>query len=246
MSILARARRSHRAAQHITQSIVVTQLASLGSLRCNTPWVAGFGWNYPFAERAWADVREFLSAVDWRSEDDKYQLAIIDSVLRFGADGVLAVATSMHDLVVAPRPATGPPTDVVIVCGPGSLRKHPENTIRVDFQTVGGGQTEIVRPSSDALPLFWRTVDTAFGVRPASLPRVTIVHTKRGMLLTKDTYLDWREVQDHLDDYIASLGPYSNDELLDYLAVEYPTNPPFPPGRVAAFLQNNEQHLWST
>jgi hypothetical protein len=169
--------------------------------------VVGFGWNYPFGERGWADVHESLSGVRWRTDDDKYPLAIIDSVLRCGADEVLAIRTSMHDLVVAPRPATDPPMDVVIVCAPGSMRKHPPNTIRVDLQTVVGKHTEIVRPTSEAVALFWRTVETAFGVRPASEPRVTIVHTRRGVLLTKDEYRDWREVQDHVDDYMASLGP---------------------------------------
>ena len=128
--------------------------------------MASFGWDHPFADRTWQQVRGFPADVDWPKPENSYSLDIIDSVINTGADEVLAVATSMHDPAITPRPATDPPFDVVIVCAPGSGRRHPEGSIRIDFQSALGKHTEIVRPASEALPLFWRFMQSEFGVRP--------------------------------------------------------------------------------
>ena len=75
--------------------------------------------------------------------------------------------------------------------------------------------------------------------------RITIVHTKRGMLLTKKLYADWRAVQDEFDDYMTSLGPFEPSELVEYLAIEYPLDPPFADEAVGEFLQSDRVDLWS-
>lgn len=41
------------------------------------------------------------------------------------------------------------------------------------------------------------------------------------MLLSKKRYTDWREIQDEHVDYMTSLGPFSEEELLEFLSEEY-------------------------
>ncbi len=42
------------------------------------------------------------------------------------------------------------------------------------------------------------------------------------MLVTRRAYASWREIQDAHEEYQASLGPWSPDELADYLRDEHP------------------------
>ena len=123
-----------------------------------------FGWRHEFRERQWLDVRRFLSEVEGMSDRGQYLFSIIDSVLEYGADELLALTTSMHELVVALRPIDDPPLDVILVAAPGSLRRHPDRTVRIDYVAVNGQNTEIVRPEEEALPLFWRFLKTEFGI----------------------------------------------------------------------------------
>lgn len=125
----------------------------------------GFGWQHPFRERTWADVRSFLNEVSWLGDEGRYLLDIVDSVVSSGADEVLAVTTSMHDLVVTPRPPPEPPLDVLIVCAPGSLRTHPAGTVRIEHLSVNGRSTEIERPAGEAVRLFWRFLQVEFGLQ---------------------------------------------------------------------------------
>ena len=41
------------------------------------------------------------------------------------------------------------------------------------------------------------------------------------MILSRKRYADWREIQAEHEDYMTSLGPFSEEELLDFLAEEY-------------------------
>lgn len=78
------------------------------------------------------------------------------------------------------------------------------------------------------------------------MAEVTMVHTRRGMFLTKQRYTSWREVQAEHTDYMASLGPYSATELMEYLDLEYPTSKPFERLEVEAFMANSSQvDLWA-
>lgn len=122
------------------------------------------GWRNQFIERPWSEVRSFLDDVEGFPERGSYLFTIIDSVLDTGADELLAVTTSMHDLVIATRPVDEPPLDVVIVAAPGSLRSHPDHTVRIDHIAVNGKNTEIVRHEDEALPLFWLFLRTEFGI----------------------------------------------------------------------------------
>lgn len=42
-----------------------------------------------------------------------------------------------------------------------------------------------------------------------------------GMLLSRKQYSDWREIQDEYENYMTSLGPFSEEELLNFLSEQY-------------------------
>ncbi len=124
------------------------------------------GWGAPFKPRPWSEVRDFLAALNLPATSG-YVLEIVDSVLAHGADEVLAVITSMHDLLVTPYPVGEPPLDVVAVRAPGSLRPHPPDTVLIEHLAVAGEGTSIERSSDEALVLFWRFMRVEFGIAPA-------------------------------------------------------------------------------
>jgi hypothetical protein len=91
---------------------------------------------------------------------------IVDSVLSHRADQYLAVTTSMHDLIIALKPVGDPPMDVIAVRAPGSLRHHPPGTVVIEHLSVLGAHTRIERPEQEAVALFWRFVESEFGISP--------------------------------------------------------------------------------
>ena len=123
------------------------------------------GWYHSIGERAWQDVRDFLTKGDRPDKAGSYLIDIVDSVLATGADQLLAVTTSALDVVTVPLPVAEPPFDVLIVCAAWSPRAHPPGTVRILHSTVSGNDTDIVRPASEAVPLFWRFLDIEFGIR---------------------------------------------------------------------------------
>lgn len=125
----------------------------------------GPGHHYPFRDRGWPDVRAFLGSLDW-GEHPNYPLDIVDSVLSCGAERYLAVDTSMHDLIVTVKPVVDPPMDVIVVRAPGSIRSHPVGTVLIEFISTVGKLTRSERPAEEAVVLFWRYVESEFGIRP--------------------------------------------------------------------------------
>ena len=51
--------------------------------------------------------------------------------------------------------------------------------------------------------------------------QITIIYLKDEMLISKINYESWREIQDEYDNYKTSLGPWSTDEVVEYLNDEY-------------------------
>lgn len=49
-----------------------------------------------------------------------------------------------------------------------------------------------------------------------------IIYTTQAMLLSREPFSSWQEIQDRHADYQASLGPWSEAEVIDYLTAEYP------------------------
>ena len=68
-----------------------------------------------------------------------------------------------------------------------------------------------------------------------------IIYTKAEMLLSRRTYGSWREIQGEYTAYKASLGPWPADEVVEYLADEYPNLSPSAPDQVAAFLAGSAE-----
>lgn len=58
--------------------------------------------------------------------------------------------------------------------------------------------------------------------KPDARTRVHLVYLRPdGLLLTKKSYAGWREIQDEHEDYMTSLGPFDEDELIEFLTNEY-------------------------
>jgi RNA 2',3'-cyclic 3'-phosphodiesterase len=70
-----------------------------------------------------------------------------------------------------------------------------------------------------------------------------LVYLRDGrMLLTKKVYRDWRVIQDEYEDYMTSLGPWSEAEVIDFLESEYPDLVPVA-GRVHSFIDSEAEVL---
>jgi hypothetical protein len=50
-----------------------------------------------------------------------------------------------------------------------------------------------------------------------AVPQAHIVYCWSQMLLDRKQYGSWRELQDAYDDYMASLGPWSEEEIVGFL-----------------------------
>ncbi len=141
----------------------------------------------PRGEQQWEEVRAFLGSVFADQPRAGYLLAIIDDVLAIGADEVLAMATSMHDLVIAPKPMGDPRVDVVVVRAPSSLAPAAEqDLVRIDHLSASGRSTSIERPRADAVALFWRFMREEFGIQRSEVggtaddePTPTTIHCPR-------------------------------------------------------------------
>ncbi len=53
-------------------------------------------------------------------------------------------------------------------------------------------------------------------------PQFHIVITRSRFLLIRRLGVDWRAVQDEFADYMTSLGPYSLEDALEMMGVEWP------------------------
>jgi hypothetical protein len=91
---------------------------------------------------------------------------IVESVIRSDAVGLLAGCTSMHDLVVVPRPLPDPPYGAVIIRAPGSLVEPKVGEVIIEHTSVTGRHDLIARPVAEAVPLFWRFVIEKYGIQP--------------------------------------------------------------------------------
>ena len=52
---------------------------------------------------------------------------------------------------------------------------------------------------------------------------LSIIYTKDDVLLSTKKYSSWREIQEEFDDYKASFGPWSIEDVTDFLRLEYPS-----------------------
>ena len=61
------------------------------------------------------------------------------------------------------------------------------------------------------------------------------------MVLTKQDYQSFREIQKDFFDYVTSRGPWSSEEIVDYLEIEYPNILPTVKEQVDALVKS--KHL---
>lgn len=65
-----------------------------------------------------------------------------------------------------------------------------------------------------------------------------IVITEKEVVLTKKDYQSFREIQNDFIDYVTSLGPWSSEEIVDYLEIEYPNILPPAKEQVDALIKS--------
>ena len=61
-----------------------------------------------------------------------------------------------------------------------------------------------------------------------------------GILLSRQRYESWQQIQDEVADYMASLGPWSPEETIEYLEDEYPGLDPSAATQVRTLLASAE------
>lgn len=74
---------------------------------------------------------------------------------------------------------------------------------------------------------------TGAGASGPPHPATTVVLLNETILLTKESYDDWRELQDRYVDFTTSLGPFEPDDLLEFIDEEWGV---FDLAQVRAFL----------
>lgn len=53
-------------------------------------------------------------------------------------------------------------------------------------------------------------------------PTAHLIYLRSGrVIVSRKRYADWREIQDEHEDYMTSLGPFSEAGLLEFLSDEY-------------------------
>lgn len=66
-----------------------------------------------------------------------------------------------------------------------------------------------------------------------------LIYLRSGaVLLSRKPYADWREIQDEWDDYMTSLGPWTEEDVVDFFQQQYGLDEarwPFTAEAVAAF-----------
>src|SRR5262249_46572808 len=121
---------------------------------------------YPFVERPWAEISTWFHGLAAEHASFGHMADIVDSVIAAGATQTLAACTSMHDLLVVPRPIPDPPYDVLRVRAPSSMRHVRAGHVVIEHETVTGHDDRIERPVAEAVRLFWRFVIEKYGIVP--------------------------------------------------------------------------------
>ncbi|MEV4630512.1 hypothetical protein AB0J90_30050 [Micromonospora sp. NPDC049523] len=88
-------------------------------------------------------------------------LDIVDSVIAFEAENLLAGITSMTDLIVTAVPVTPAPVDVIVV-------RSAHDWVTIEHLAHTGRNDRIARPAQDGVALFWRFVIEKFGIHPTA------------------------------------------------------------------------------
>jgi hypothetical protein len=68
--------------------------------------------------------------------------------------------------------------------------------------------------------------------------RLHVIYAKGGAYLSKRDYPSWRAIQDDFDGYMASEGPWSSEDMVEALTLEYSGLQPPAYDQVEAFLRS--------
>lgn len=121
-----------------------------------------FGWEFPFPDNSWSEIAAFYA--EYAAASGRHLGDLAANIRDSPSAGSLAGLTSMHDLVVAARPLSDPPLDVIVVRAPSSLRPPKPGHVVIVHQTHTGHNDEIERPVEDTVRLFWRFSIEKFGI----------------------------------------------------------------------------------
>ena len=116
-----------------------------------------------FVARDYEEVRGWLATVFAQDSPGRYSVEVLDDAIATQLSAVVSLTTSMHDLVFSPSPV-GPTHDAVIVRAPGSLHSPGAGNVRLDVVRSNSQTTSIERSASEAVRVFWATMQDAFGV----------------------------------------------------------------------------------
>jgi len=68
-----------------------------------------------------------------------------------------------------------------------------------------------------------------------------VIYTRTNLvLLSRQDYASWRQIQEDIDDYMASLGSWSPEETIAYLQEEHPDLSPDAADQMRTFLSSGE------
>jgi hypothetical protein len=70
-----------------------------------------------------------------------------------------------------------------------------------------------------------------------------IIYTETAMLLSKRNYASWLDIQDEYRSYKASLGPWEQDEVAEYLSAEYSALSPPAKEQIATLLSASSETI---
>lgn len=115
------------------------------------------GWRWPIENDDWSELRSRYLNGPPRVRSSAVT-AIVQSIADSPARSELRFATSMWSLIVTPAPGTPGPVDAVLVKGTA------EGDVVIEHLPLVGRADRIERPSSDAVPLFWRFMTEKYGI----------------------------------------------------------------------------------
>jgi len=72
---------------------------------------------------------------------------------------------------------------------------------------------------------------------------VHIVITEKEVILTKQDYQSFREIQNDFFDFVTSLGPWSPEEIIEYLDIEYPNIAPSAKEQVEELIKSGHSEV---
>ncbi|MBR8211164.1 hypothetical protein KDW61_21105 [Burkholderia cenocepacia] len=68
-----------------------------------------------------------------------------------------------------------------------------------------------------------------------------VIYTRSDrILVSRRRYESWRQIQDEIADYMASLGPWPPDEMIEYLDGEHPGLDPSAAEQVGTLVSSTE------